>query len=156
MDDSKRPTVPWEYSKAPEPGAPAVINLPTPEGRVLGRHLARLCDEAEREQRAQFPNQKPRCHDCAFRRGTRPNGCPGTLMDAIKCAVEGDPFLCHVGMENGEGEPRGVCQGWLIMSSTGVAADRLKAARLAVEESAARVEQSPILLGPVEEEDHHG
>ena len=68
-------------------------NLPTPEGRALGRELVRLVGSV--------PDA---CDDCAFRAGTDPNGCGGTLLDAIACSVNGDPFLCHV-------HPR-VCEGW--------------------------------------------
>lgn len=34
--------------------------------------------------------------------------CAGTLMDAVKCAVEGEPFYCHEGLARGE-EPTRVC-----------------------------------------------
>lgn len=105
--------VPWDFSKAPAPGE-GHPNLPTPEGRALGRELARLCDAVEAEDLKRFPNQQPRCNDCAFRAGTQPNGCPETLMDAIKCVVEGAPFYCHKGMKEGE-KPKHLCRGWLTM-----------------------------------------
>jgi hypothetical protein len=77
-------------------------NLPTPEGRALGAELARLCDAEIK------PGDPERCLTCAFRAGTIPNGCAPTLMDAIKCAIEGAPFYCH--------EQRGkLCSGWRLM-----------------------------------------
>lgn len=48
---------PWEFSKAPAPGAPSYPNLPTPAGQALGRELARLCDKAEVEDLKRFPDQ---------------------------------------------------------------------------------------------------
>jgi hypothetical protein len=151
----KLPTeVPWDFTAAPDPGAPAVINLPTPAGSLLGRHLARLCDQAEAEQRKTFPDQHPRCHDCAFRKGTRPNGCEGTLMDAIKCVVEQRPFLCHVGLKNDE-EPEPdnerLCRGWLIMISTSAEQEAAEAAEAGASSAARQNGCMPILLGPVED-----
>lgn len=84
---------------------------PTPEGRVLGEQLARLTEVEMVKLRAKFPGHLEPCGTCAFRRGTVPNGCPTTLMDAIKCAVEGDTFYCH---EHRKGEPMQACTGWLI------------------------------------------
>jgi len=85
------PTVPWAMSQKPDP-ATAVPNEPTSEGRKVGAMLGALADAAEAEQRRDFPDMLPRCNDCAFRAGTLPNGCEETLMDAMKCAVEGKPF----------------------------------------------------------------
>lgn len=45
------------------------------------------------------------CDDCAFKLGTTPNQCPTTLLDVIKCVMEGEPFLCH---KNGK-----ACGGWV-------------------------------------------
>lgn len=68
----ERPAAPWDYSTAPDP-AEAVENMPTEAGRKLGALVAKLADEAEADQRRDFPNMLPRCNDCAFRAGTRPN-----------------------------------------------------------------------------------
>lgn len=111
--------MPWTYSEEPKPGEPTHANVPTPEGRELGRHIARLADLAEAEQLAQFPGMKPRCHDCAARLGTDPNGCPETLMDLIKCAAEAVPFYCHVSGVK-DGEPQRLCAGYVLMATPGV------------------------------------
>jgi hypothetical protein len=91
------------------------LNRPTPLGIELGKQLARFADAAEAEQKKSFPNLKERCKTCAFRLGTIPNGCSETLMDALKCVMEFHDFMCHETMHNGE--PQGVCQGWLLMCS---------------------------------------
>lgn len=83
-------------------------NLPTSEGRALGTELARLCDGEARSR----PEEPDRCRTCAFRAGTAPNGCVPTLMDALKCAMEGVPFYCH---ESPCGEPTRLCAGWRLM-----------------------------------------
>ena len=83
---------------------PAVIaNSATPEGRELGMHLARLCDrEAEKAGR------DDRCPTCAFRAGEHlANGSVVTLMSAVKCMAERDPFWCH--------EHDRPCAGWQLM-----------------------------------------
>jgi hypothetical protein len=82
--------LPWEFSQSEldwDGKTPLKRNLPTPEGRELGREMARLTGD---------PDEAGCCHDCAFRLGTDPNGCGPTLMDALKCVVEGVPFNCHV------------------------------------------------------------
>ena len=107
------PTVPWAMSQKPDP-ATAVPNEPTPEGRKVGAMLGALADAAEAEQRRDFPNMLPRCNDCAFRAGTLPNGCEETLMDAMKCAVEGKPFYCHKGLKEGEA-PKRLCSGVMVL-----------------------------------------
>lgn len=101
--------LPWDYSKPPESLETAAVNLPTPEGAELGRHLARFADQEE----AKFADPPKRCHDCAFRAGTIPNGCEQTLMDAVKCTFEGEPFYCHNGMR--DGEPTRLCAGYLLL-----------------------------------------
>jgi hypothetical protein len=78
------------------------LNRATGEGRALGKELARLCDKelAGKEDR--------RCATCAFRAGDHiANGSPETLMTAIKCAAEGEPFFCH--------EEARACAGWATM-----------------------------------------
>lgn len=83
-----------------------IPNRPTPEGRELGRCLARFAEQALHEL-AQTGIPDARCHTCAFRLGTVPNGCPTTLMDALKCVMEHTPFDCH--------EAATPCFGWLAM-----------------------------------------
>ena len=80
-------SVPWDFSDAGS-GPRTVPNLPTEDGAALGREMARLFD-AEKDA-------PERCHDCAFRLGTTPNQSAPTLMDALKCVMEGVPFNCHV------------------------------------------------------------
>lgn len=117
---------PWDYSTAPDP-ATAVENMPTEAGRKLGALVAKLADEAEADQRRDFPNMLPRCNDCAFRAGTRPNGCEETLMDAIKCAVEARPFYCHKGTQDGAKAPSRLCSGAMVLYQ-GPTAERLRKA----------------------------
>ena len=45
-------------------------------------------------------------------------------MDAIKCAVEGAPFYCHMGFKNGE-KPHKLCAGVMLLYY-GEAADKLR------------------------------
>jgi hypothetical protein len=79
-------------------------NAVTEEGRELGRHMARLCD-------GEFAGKPDgRCRTCAFRAGDHlANGSPETLMTALKCALEGEPFWCH--------EHDRPCAGWRAMRS---------------------------------------
>lgn len=88
-------------------------NMPTPEGRELGRMLAKLTDLAEPSVRARFPNHGKRCKSCAFTAGTFPNGCPETLIDALACLIRDEPFYCHQRF-NADGTPVDLCAGWLI------------------------------------------
>lgn len=63
------------------------LNEPTRDGYELGYQLAKFYERAE---------FKPeRCRTCAFRVGTYANGSPQTVMDAMKCVLEGIPFYCH-------------------------------------------------------------
>lgn len=81
------------------------LNIATPEGRELGEHLARFCD-----QEAERLGKDGRCSTCAFRAGDHvANGSPETLMTALKCALEREPFWCHE-----EDRP---CAGWSLMRS---------------------------------------
>lgn len=82
-----------------------VVNEATAEGFALGYKLAQWVDTEERKQ--PLPHDRQRCHDCAFRQGTYPNGSPSTTMDALKCALEGVPFLCHDDMQP--------CAGWALL-----------------------------------------
>ena len=81
-----------------------VPNLPSPQGRALGKELARLCDG----EIAKLDEDR-RCGTCAFRLGTYPNGCVATLIDALGCALKRQPFMCH--------ESNRPCAGWLSIRS---------------------------------------
>lgn len=94
-----------------------VPNKPTEIGRALGKQLARLCDAAETEQRKHFPDMQERCKTCAFRGGSLPNGCEETVMDAIKCVIEGVGFMCHHSPKDGKGGYTELCQGWFLLVS---------------------------------------
>lgn len=82
-----------------------MVNEATPDGFELGYHLARFVDMEE--QKAPLPNGRERCHNCAFRQGSYPNGSVATTMDALKCAMDGTPFLCH--------EDHQPCAGWALL-----------------------------------------
>lgn len=88
-----------------------IRNKATEEGRRLGREIARICDNSEPASRLKFPELPPRCASCAFREGTHvANGSVTTTMDAVKCVLDGVPFMCH--------EPSredAVCSGWAMM-----------------------------------------
>lgn len=80
-----------------------VENKVTPEGWLLGKELARLCDGRAAEQ-----GRDERCWTCAFRAGDHvANGSPESLMSAVKCLAEREPFWCH--------ERDRPCAGWLLM-----------------------------------------
>lgn len=93
-------------------------NLPTPEGRVAGAILAKLCDEREAlliEANGPVP---PRCADCAARAGADANGCLPTLNDFAECVATGEPFYCHAGIDiNRHEAPRLICRGWIAMAA---------------------------------------
>ena len=108
------PTVPWDFAPRPKPGDPVEENLPCETGRQAGAVLARAADRAEVEMLKIFPDNHPRCNDCAFRAGTRPNGCPETILEATKCVVEGKPFYCHKGVKDGE-PPKVLCAGAALL-----------------------------------------
>lgn len=105
---------PWDFSVPPKNGEDAHPNLPTDDGRLLGVQLARLTDIEEARLREKFPRMHRRCGDCAFRAGTDPNGCPETLMDAVKALVENVPFYCHKAFTP-EGAPKLLCAGYAIL-----------------------------------------
>lgn len=93
--------VPWDFiGGTDEPTIGGVPNEPSDLGRELGGMVARMTE------RTGDPILSERCHDCAFRAGTRANGCGATLLDALKCVVEGAGFWCHVN----EGRP---CAGYV-------------------------------------------
>ncbi len=82
-----------------------IVNDPSPEGRELGARLAKWVDAEMDGPRI----LRPRCHDCAFLKGTRPNQIAGTLMTALKCVIEKEPFYCH--SERGVSAGK-LCAGW--------------------------------------------
>ncbi len=72
------------------------------EGKAMGYLTSRMAEEGGRLLKAKgltdmnLPTLRDdMCPSCAFRRGTVPNGCLQTQMDALKAIVEGVPFLCH-------------------------------------------------------------
>jgi hypothetical protein len=80
-----------------------IENSATDEGRELGAMLAKFCD-----QEAEKQGKDGRCSTCAFRAGNHlANGSPATLMSALKCAMEREPFWCH--------EADRPCSGWSLM-----------------------------------------
>ena len=88
-----------------------IRNRATPEGRELGKALARFADEAEPVARLKMPELPPRCASCAFREGPHvPNGSAVTQLDALKCVVEGVEFHCHEPGREGH-----LCSGWAMM-----------------------------------------
>ena len=78
----------------------------TREGRMIGAELVRLTAKAMVELKAQDEPGEC-CESCAFRAGTVPNGCQQTQMDALKCVLEGHPFLCHQDPQRNT-----MCHGW--------------------------------------------
>ena len=86
-------------------------NRPTLEGRELGGHFARFADAEDAAMRARAGAAPERCGTCAFRGGTIPNGCGGTLLDALRCILEDTPFYCHERPHQGER----LCGGYLLL-----------------------------------------
>ena len=81
-------------------------NRVSSEGKALGFQLVRITEPAINDLvREGEPDE--RCKSCAFRLGTVPNGCLQTQGDALKCVVEGVPFLCHQSDKSGQ-----ACHGW--------------------------------------------
>jgi len=88
-----------------------IRNRANAEGRELGFHLARFCDQAEPKARLKLPELPPRCSSCAFREGPHvASGSPTTTMDALKCVIEGVEFYCHEPTRDGS-----LCSGWSMM-----------------------------------------
>lgn len=79
------------------------------EGINIGSSLARMAD-AGAASLAADDEPDTRCKTCAYRKGTVPNGCLQTQMDAMKATMEGQPFGCHHGKK---GERRPTCHGWV-------------------------------------------
>ena len=87
-----------------------IRNQPSPEGEALGGHLAGYVEAELAKLKVKYPNHREPCGTCAFRRGSVPNRCASTLMDALKAVMEKTEFHCH---ETGER-----CCGWFILHST--------------------------------------
>lgn len=119
---------PWEFSK-PASKETGVPNLPSDIGAELGAELARLTEPELAKLQKELPSVPPPCSECAFVKGTTPNRCGQTLMDAIKCVVEDEPFYCHKGVDD-QAEPERLCTGYLAASG---ARERLKAVTAVVE-----------------------
>lgn len=88
-------------------------NRPTEQGYELGAFLARAAIDGEPTARLEFPDVPPACASCAFRKGTIPNGCPETVLDASGCLIEDTPFMCHMHFDD-DGNPTELCSGWLF------------------------------------------
>ena len=82
-----------------------ILNEPTRDGFEHGYYMARFVDQEE--AREPLANGSHRCATCAFRQGTYPNGSPTAQLDALKCVMEGIPFLCH--------EDNKPCAGWALL-----------------------------------------
>lgn len=115
--DRVRSVAPWDFT-APKGDGTDVPNVPTPEGEALGRELARLIALDLETTTRRFPGSLPPCDECAFVAGTMPNRSPATLMDAIKCVIECDPFYCHKGVNENNPAPKRLCAGWVAAVST--------------------------------------
>lgn len=57
---------------------------------------------------------------CAFRAGTIPGQMAGTLRDALNCVagIDPEPFMCHHTLR--DGEPTGLCAGYLLTTAAPV------------------------------------
>ena len=91
-----------------------VRNKPEPLGYAAGEHLARFCDVKIEKYRNTGVAVPQRCNTCAFRKGTRPNGCVPTITDALKCVLEKVPFMCH---EHRKGDAPPVCAGYMLLTA---------------------------------------
>jgi hypothetical protein len=90
-------------------------NKPEPAGYALGEQLDKFCEVEIDKYKASGLAVPRRCNTCAFRKGTFPNGCVTTVMDALKCTLEGDTqFLCH---EHKKGEEPSICAGYLLLAN---------------------------------------
>lgn len=96
-----RKKAPWPMMTTPE--ETGIQNAPSFLGYIMGRELARLTAP----EWARRPDMPQPCEDCAFREGTTPNKCAGTVSDALKCVIERRAFHCH----HREGAP--LCAGFL-------------------------------------------
>jgi hypothetical protein len=78
----------------------------TPEGRQMGEFIAKATEPLIQQLKEEGEPGEC-CKTCAFRRGTVPNGCPQTQLDALKCVMEGIPFFCHQ-----DPKLQTICFGW--------------------------------------------
>ena len=73
----------------------------------IGENIARITEPAIAMLAAiGLPDE--RCRACTFRAGSLSNGCLNTVLDAIKCVMEGHRIECRDGRRTGE-----TCHGWL-------------------------------------------
>lgn len=86
-------------------------NRPCAQGAEIGESLARIYDVAVAANQGRAFAEP--CKTCAYRRGTVPNRCLETVMDATKSTVEGRRFMCHQSFDRA-GEPTETCAGWLL------------------------------------------
>lgn len=86
------------------------VNIADEAGEALGEHLARFSDAEIEKRRRVFPNHVERCATCAFRKGTLANGSSVTTMEALKCMMEGNEFMCHERTDY-------QCVGWAVLKS---------------------------------------
>jgi hypothetical protein len=86
-------------------------NRSSREGEILGRKLAEVAEAAI----AKFPDALERCRSCAFRRGTYPNRCWQTVVDAFGCLDINEPFHCHERTDDA-GYPD-LCAGYEIVAA---------------------------------------
>ena len=85
-------------------------NFKSPEGAELGAYMAKWCDDAEPKARLKVPELSPRCNSCACRKGDHlANSSPATLLDFLKCVLEGHEFYCHEPAREGQ-----LCSGWAM------------------------------------------
>lgn len=103
--------IPWDYIEPGNPGD-GVPNQPSPEGEMLGKEVARMTAAPLAMFRETFPDEPGPCSECAFVAGTVPNRCLATVANALKCAVEREPFYCHKGLAD-DGEPLRLCAGYV-------------------------------------------
>ena len=91
------------------------LNKPSELGAALGENMARFVDAAEKEWREKMGFVPVRCKTCAFTKGTFPNRLLGTMVNATKCAMEGETFYCHHDQAKG-GKPQRICAGWMMLN----------------------------------------
>ena len=108
--------LPWDFIAGSDDPAPGMVPIEYDEvGAAVGRQLVRFFEQEEP------PGAPPRCHDCAFRLGTPANTSLGTMANALKSVMEGEPFYCHHGQE--QGEPTLLCRGWIALAPKEVLAE---------------------------------
>ena len=89
------------------------VQQPSEHGRILGEQLAWIADAME----PLLTDIPERCKTCAFRKGTIPGQMAGTLGQALNCVagIDPSPFMCHHTIR--QGEPTGLCSGYLLVRS---------------------------------------